>query len=89
MLAADAAVLVTSRAFVDDLDGMLDAVAVPRPKQWWERYLKVAAAFRGVGLADTSRVVNELVACRHVEVADPDRCSNTLARATGRQGRLS
>lgn len=61
----------TARAFVDDLDKMLTAVALPQTKQWWERYLKGEAAFRGVKMADTRRIVNELVARHHLNVTDP------------------
>lgn len=60
----------TAREFVDDLDKMLTAVALPQTKQWWERYLKGEAAFRGVKMADTRRIVNELVARHRLDVAD-------------------
>ena len=47
-------------AFLEELDRALDDASVEKTKQWWERYLKGAASFRGVKMADTRRIVEQL-----------------------------
>lgn len=51
----------TAAAFADDLGRALAAHAATPTREWWERYLKGTARFRGVRMADIRRVVNRLV----------------------------
>ena len=48
-------------AFVVELAQALEDVSDPSTKEWWERYLRREAQFRGVKMADTRRIVNALV----------------------------
>ena len=54
------------------LDSALRVHADPATKDWWERYLKHEATFRGVKMADTRRTVRELVDQERLDTADPD-----------------
>ncbi|MBK9178703.1 MAG: DNA alkylation repair protein [Acidimicrobiales bacterium] len=56
--------------FARDLDGLLSGAARIQTKEWWERYLKGEAAFRGVKMADTRRIVNELVVRHRLDTDD-------------------
>ncbi len=47
--------------FVVELAQALEDVSDPSTKEWWERYLRRDAQFRGVKMADTRRIVNALV----------------------------
>ncbi len=51
----------TTQAFVEQVADDLDACADPGTREWWERYMKGEARFRGVKMADTRRVVRQLV----------------------------
>lgn len=59
-------------AFTDELAVLLDAAADDGTRAWWERYLKGAARFRGVKMADTRRAVRRLVAAHDLADADAD-----------------
>lgn len=54
------------------LDSALSAHADPATKEWWGRYLKREATFRGVKMADTRRTVRRLVDEEHIDTTDPD-----------------
>lgn len=69
-------------AFVADVGRRLDAVAEPATKDWWERYLRGTASFRGVKMAATRRIVTELVAERRIDTDDPDVVVAYLHRCT-------
>lgn len=56
--------------FVTDLDEMLDRAATPKTKDWWERYLKGEASFRCEKMADTRRIVADLVIRHCVDTGD-------------------
>ena len=45
---------------LDDMESRLTALAEIRVQEWWERYLKGEACFRGVKMAATRRVTREL-----------------------------
>lgn len=60
----------TVAGFVSDLDEMLDRAAAVKTKDWWERYLKGQAVFRGVKMADTRRIVADLVGRHALDVTD-------------------
>ena len=60
----------TTNSFVADLDARLREVAVMKTKHRWERYLKGDASFRGVKMADTRRVVADLVHDHHLDAGE-------------------
>jgi 3-methyladenine DNA glycosylase AlkD len=68
--------------FVDDLAVRLAAAADPGTRDWWERYLKGAASFRGVKMASTRRIVTALVDDHGTDVDDPDVVIAHLHRCT-------
>ncbi len=50
-----------TQTFVEQVADGLSAYADPGTREWWERYMKGEARFRGVKMADTRRVVRQLV----------------------------
>jgi 3-methyladenine DNA glycosylase AlkD len=50
-----------TQTFVEQIADGLNSCADLRTKEWWERYMKGEARFRGVKMADTRRVVRQLV----------------------------
>jgi 3-methyladenine DNA glycosylase AlkD len=59
-------------AFVQAITGRLADAAEPATKQWWERYMKDAASFRGVKMATTRRIVDDVRAVHRIDVNDAD-----------------
>jgi 3-methyladenine DNA glycosylase AlkD len=45
-------------SLIGDLQQRLDAFAIPAKREWWERYLKGSARFRGVAMADVRTAAN-------------------------------
>lgn len=60
----------TTNSFVADLDARLSEVSLTNTKRWWERYLKGDASFRGVKMADTRRIVADLVDDHRLDTSD-------------------
>ena len=54
-------VSVDSDSFVQELASELDSFATAGTTDWWERYMKGSAQFRGTKMADVRRVVGSLV----------------------------
>ncbi|MEM1452933.1 MAG: DNA alkylation repair protein [Planctomycetota bacterium] len=52
---------VTIRAFVREVGERLDGQSDPGVQDWWDRYLKGAAVFRGVRMADVRKTVRAMV----------------------------
>lgn len=50
-----------TQTFVEQVADGLSTYANPGTREWWERYMKGEARFRGVKMADTRRVVRQLV----------------------------
>ncbi len=50
----------------------LTAAADEKTRQWWQRYLKDAVPFRGVGMATIRRIVHETWRTAGIEQLDPE-----------------
>lgn len=74
-----------TEAFVDDIVTRLAAVADPATSDWWGRYVKGDAGFRGVKMAATRKIVTEAVAEHGVDVSDPAVVLAHLHRYTQQQ----
>ncbi len=66
--------------FAADVSVGLERQSNPDTKQWWERYMKGEARFRGVKMADTRRVVTDLVARHNLNDADAEDYLATALR---------
>ncbi|MDX1674323.1 MAG: DNA alkylation repair protein [Longimicrobiales bacterium] len=69
---------------IPDLQARLQAVAEPETREWWTRYLKGAASFRGVPMPEIRRVVAGWVA-DHALLDQPDDRLLALVDALFRQ----
>ncbi|MEM7341125.1 MAG: DNA alkylation repair protein [Actinomycetota bacterium] len=64
---------VTIQRLTEQLGTALQEHADAKTRDWWERYLKGEASFRGVKMAATRSVVKALVAQHHLRTTDADQ----------------
>ena len=74
----------THRAIIEEIAAALEVEADGSTRDWWERYLKGAAEFRGVKMATTRRIVNEAVE-RH-DLAPRSDAADLVELALGLMG---